>query len=223
MGVFSDPSSSHYSSDSWRGGEEDDTLIYGKGSDIIDGRGGYDALVIPFPKADSIIGSYQNGTISFSLRYVWFESSIIPQFESAETMRVSAINIEQLQFSDEVVTLVERQVAQPSPGPAVTPSSQITIPWGKRGFWSRNKKLTDSNDWWAWRGKGARKQYLIDNDVATYSSQDIGASPLVLSGGSWASTQRMETAGGTMLYSGANVIAFFDDWSVSQFDAASKI
>lgn len=222
MGVYSDPSATYNNPTTWSGSEQDDTLVYINGSDVIIGNGGYDVLVIPFRKSDAIIGVYQNNSVSFSFRYRYFES--INEDIGWRTINVSTVGVEQLQFSDEVVTLAEREVPQ-EPVTPVTPvatGDQITIPWGRGGYWTRNKRL-GARKGWMWKGAEKSPKYHIDNDVQIYSSDDIGTSPLALSGGSWANTQRQAAWEGTILYSGNNVIAFFEDWSVAQFDAATKI
>ena len=209
----------------WGGTNLDDVLIYRGGTDVINGGGGYDVLNLPYRSVDSVTGAYLNSNISITVPH-YFRSDV------GQTSTITALNIEQIQFTDKAVSLVEAEAPSStsvdegtdggSSSGAAT-NGQITIPWGSGGFWTRNKRAGASNDWWKWKGGKRNKKYLMDNDVVTYNSQEIGNTPLALSGGNWGNTARMETWGGTMLYSGKNVIAFFEDWSTAQFDSATKI
>lgn len=209
----------------WGGGNLDDVLVYRGGSDVINGEEGHDTLSIPYTSVDSITGSYLNSSISITVPH-YFRSDV------GQKSTIRALNIEQIQFTDKIVSLVETadssasvngSTSEESGGSAATSAGQIAIPWGSAGYWTRSKQAGASNEWWQWKGRNRNKKYLMDNDVVTYTSQEIGNAPLALIGGDWANTARMESWDGTILYSGKNVIAFFADWSAAQFDSAIKI
>jgi hypothetical protein len=219
MGVYADPIGLYLSPDYWSGSDQDDTLVYKAGSDTIDGKGGYDVLVIPFRKVDSVTGIYANNSITIDIPFRYYQSIVgDPAADKWTTMNVTAVNIEQLQFSDQVVTLIER----------VAPTSeQISIPWGDGGSWIRGtgKKSAYLGFRHLRRSRSGvkSKYYLVDRDFQVYPSGTVDNSVLSISGGSWADTEREYWKGGTMLYSGSNMIAFFQGLSEAQFDAATKV
>jgi len=222
MPTLVDPS---FVDNAWGGGDQDDVLVYRGGSDVIIGAGGYDTLNLPYRSVDSVMGAYLNSSISITVPH-FFRSDV------GHTSTITGLNIEQIQFTDKIVALVEASTpstpdnansAGQTSDDGNADSGQITIPWGSSGYWTRSRRAGASNEWWQWKGRNRNKKYLMDNDVATYTSQELGSAPLTLSGGSWANTARMESWDGTILYSGKNVIAFFADWSAAQFDAATKI
>lgn len=118
MATISDPLGLWTSSDSWSGTEQDDILAYKQGSDVIDGKGGYDTLLIPFSQSSATVGAYANNSTAVAIRYRYYEG-IYPDI-GWTTMTVSALNIEQIQFLDGVVTLQEKPVA---PTPVVAPQT----------------------------------------------------------------------------------------------------
>jgi hypothetical protein len=223
MATVVDPYDFFSSGNNWGGatGEApassgDDTLIYKRGSDVVDGLTGYDVLVIPFAKSDSIIGTYSNNSVSIAIDYVFIKSTISPEYDSRITMNLTAVNVEQLQFTDGLVTLQERPAA-PAPVPAVETGYQakspIGIDWGSSGFWTRNRRYRGSENTWLQRGARKSRQYLVDSDVKYIEGFNPDLNSLSLSGGSWGSVGSVGGFGGTILYSGKNVLAFIDGFN----------
>jgi len=219
MGTVNDNS---FTSSIWSGTNEDDTLVYRGGGDAVDGLLGYDVLVIPYSSADSIIGIYANSSVTLQVpdRYLWTYGI---------RASITALNIEQIQFLDKVVTLQERQAATPATttagesGVASAASGARILEWGANGFWSKSKRLGASADSWLTKGSGRKKRYLIDYSVEVIENFDPSSGSLSLTSGGWDSVTRLEAWGGTLLYSGSNVIAYFSGINPATFDVIQKL
>jgi len=196
-------------SNNWSGTSEDDLLVYIDGRDVIDGGGGYDTLKMPYPRSHYIY-SYQNGVISID------ES---PQGNPWSIDLVTGLNIEQIQFFDQTVTIVPRPSTSPSPGtspsPAPTPGKTHSVQWGSGGRWKKGSRMTQSDTWWRKKGKGSSRRYLVDNDVDLLSGVNASTDTLALDRGSWSNIFYERYAGGTLLYNGTNIIAFLDGFNAN--------
>jgi len=211
MAVVSDPG---YWSQNWSGTDGDDLLVYNQGHETIDGKGGYDILQMPFPKSHYVY-SYQSGVLSMD------ESSLGNPWSIDQ---ITGVNIEQVQFADESVTLVPRQSA-PSSGSSgsATPGRTYSIGWSSGGRWMKYSKTRKSDTWWIKSGKGKSAKYLVDNDVTQLSGINATSDTLKLLQGSWSDVYYRGAWGGTMLFNGNNIIAFLDGFDSGSFGELNLI
>jgi len=157
MATYIDPTPSFVSS-SWGGSDNDDTLIYQDGNDAIDGRAGYDVLSIPYSRGYATIGAYYNGTSSVYIKYPDFVSDFYTHYKE---MRISITGIEQVQFSDELVTLEPRPAAPVSPPASVETSGPAPAVDVLTGF-----ALTGTTGRQDWFVLDSKKHVLYNLDVA---------------------------------------------------------
>lgn len=84
-------------------------------------------------------------------------------------------------------------------------------------------RTTKSDTWWFKSGKGKQARYLVDNTVDQIDNIISNSDKLGLSGGAWSDVSYRAGWGGTVLYSGNNVIAFLDGFNPSRLSELDLI
>ncbi|MFL0789731.1 MAG: SwmB domain-containing protein [Prochlorococcus sp.] len=142
-----DPGEYEWDDDRWTGTSGDDVLIHYSGSDIVDGKDGYDILSINtnISEARVSVNSAGIGHVNFTRDY--------------SDYRVSLSNIEKIAFNDDDYVIFERQAnvndgianfsisGTPGVGQALTAAKSADDPDGNGSFTYDWESSTDGTSW----------------------------------------------------------------------------
>lgn len=106
--TVTDPSSDAQSLDgnSWFGTAKNDRLIWRAGDDNIDGLKGFDTLVIPAFKGDTLIGNYGNRMFQIIIRNERFDPELpISATNERFSATIAAISVERVKFFDKTINI----------------------------------------------------------------------------------------------------------------------
>ncbi len=153
-----DPGEYEWDDDRWTGTSGDDVLIHYSGSDIVDGKDGYDILSINtnISEARVSVNSAGIGHVNFTRDY--------------SDYRVSLSNIEKIAFNDDDYVIFERQAnvndgianfsisGTPGVGQALTAAKSADDPDGNGSF---TYDWESSNDGTSWAAIGTGEQLTV--------------------------------------------------------------